>query len=886
MLKAKITKKIVPILSAIISVIFAFIIGVTYCSSVINLRYGTNLKSTQAYLANQQYVVVNDLEQSPILYNPGVYPVNISLQYAIDYDFDLRVKYSIDWLGDTENNELSTNNVELLFANRDNVIVDEEYIYYINYSKDANEYNIAPAGLSAGSSELSLIAGVEIVDSVNSEYAGKTLTISIDEVKIHKAGVTYDRNHALYENMTHSVVTKNAIESNLPEGKETVVRESAKAWLAHKQSITNGMDYAYVMVYNHRYCTDTGISSPGHNSAYSKTTTSGSSTVTASWIGGNRAFAGVGLHIITGSKPIAISAKVTGTWRNISGTSDPQFDDNIRVNYASDWVSPIYESNNLFETRDYNYIIPANTACYLEIVDSIEITTVGMNYEIVDLNTYKMVVGKIIINGTTFAYDGFEYDAKITSGTLNCVAIDENDERDNYKQKKYVVVSSSKYSNNMYEYLSTAKTQSYNNDNLILINNTSNKQSVKINYGINYYASNGSIELTYEGLDSDNNKIQLRADSFDDDAYFKDKKQVLSEVPNTEQTNYYNLPYDEDLQAHAKIYTIAPYSSFAIDSIYSLTLNFQTYLDTKYSPRDVWVEIEATIDYINSTTTNDATSNLLVEMDIDGPVGTIRIKNVSNEVVTAISAEISLENSQHMVATEVSGNMPNDWQATFWRYYTKSNNVPSQNQSNVWDNEKTYYKEYYYTPDVILTEVGGSSTYKNSYTCTNKTVNLKPNESIDLLTFSYPADADTDLLSSTLMLNATATASTAEDLNTKVNDELKYPAYFVTNGVKNCYIVNTSQTSCVVRFEDAGTDADDLTNVVKDGDYYYYTIIVRPGQILQTTSTISEVEVLPVEATYSVDYFVVDNDWGSKTDNGDGAITYSPFIQALNNIFS
>lgn len=889
MLKAKTTKKIIPILSAIISVVFAFIIGVTYCSSIINLKYGTNIKSTEAYLANQQYVVVNDLEQSPILYNPGVYPVNISLQYAIDYDFDLRVKYSIDWLGDTENNQLSTSNVELLFANRDNVIVDEEYIYYINYSKDVNGYNIAPAGLSAGSSELSLIAGVEIVDSVNSEYMGKTLTISIDEVKIYKAGVTYDYNHALYENMTHSVVTKNAIDKNLPNGKETVVRESAKAWLAHKQSITSGMDDAYVMVYNHRYSTNTGISSPGHSSAYSKTTTSGSSIVTASWIGGNRAFAGVGLYIITGSKPIAINAKVTGTWRNVSGTSVPQFDNNIRVNYSGDWVNPNYESNNLFETRDYNYIIPANTACYLEVVENIEITTLGVNYDIADLDTYKLVISKIILNGTTFAYDGFAYDAKITSGTLECVAIDANDARANYKQKKYVVVSSSKYSNNMYEYLSSAKTQTYNNDKLVLINNTSNKQSVKINYGINYYASNGSIKLTYDSLDSENNTIQVRADSFEDNAYFRDKKQVLSEVMNTEQTNYYNLPYDETAQANEKTYIISPYASVAIESSYGLTLNFQTYLNNEYSsfaPRDVWVEIEANIDYNNSNETNIATSDLLVEMGVEGSVGTIRIKNISNEVVTAISAKISLENIQHMVATEQSSNMPNDWQATFWRYYTKSNNLPSQNQSNVWDSEKTYYKEYYYTPDVILTEVGGTSTYKNSYTCTNKTVDLKPNESIDLLTFDCSGSEDPDLLSSTFMLNATATAATAEDLNTKVNNEFKYPVYFVTKGVENYYIVNSSNMSCVVRFTDSGTGVESLANVVKDGGYYYYTMIVRPGQILQTSSTISAVQALPVESTYSADYFVVDHNWGSKTENEDGTITYSPFIQALNNIFS
>lgn len=890
MLKAKTTKKIIPILSAIISVVFAFIIGVTYCSSVMRLIYGTKLNSTKAYLANQQYVVINDLEQSPIIYNPGVYAVNISLQYAIDYDFDLRVKYSVKWLDSAgDETSLSTDNVELLFANRDNVIVDEEYIYYINYYED-DEGNRTPAGLTAGSSELSLIAGVQIVESLNTEYVDKTLTITIDEVKIYKAEVEYNTDHPLHTGVTHTIVTKNAIEKNMPEGKETVVRESAKAWLKHKQSVTNEMEDAYVMIYNYRYSTNTGVSSPGHNSAYSKTTSNGSSAITASWLGGNRAYAGVGLYIITGSEPLALNAKVSGTWRNTSGSTNPQYDNNIRFNYTSDWVNPQSTSSNLFETREYNYTIPAYTACYVEIVDNVEITTVKVDYAIANLNEYKLVVNKIELNNsvnTTFIYDGYAYDRKISSATIQSLEIDNS--KDVYEQKDYVVVNSSKYSNNLYQNLSMADKQSYDQDKIILINNTANKQAVNINYDINTYANNGVTELEYSEDDGNGNSINFRADSFDDNAYFRADSKVLANLVNSNEKTYFYLPgeYNGEIKKNVKTFTIAPLASVAIDSTYALGLSFQEYLVTLYGTRDVWVEIDASIDYVNSATTTGATSDLLIEMSVEDLVGTIKVKNISNDVVTAISANISLVNFQHWVAEVESLSKPNDWEATFWRYYTKdANGVPSQNQSKEWNENKTYYSDYYLSPNVILKEVGGSSTYDSGFICTNKTVNLKPNESIDLLTFDYPTNDNLDLIDFNLILTASATASSAESLTEKVTDseDLKYPAYFVTKGVSSGYIVNNSKTSCVIRFIDTNNELN-LTNVVKDGEFYYYTLVVRPGQILFTSSTITDVELLPIGDTYSADV-LIEAEWGSKTENEDGSVTYSPFVQAMNNIFS
>ena len=95
MKKAKTTNKLILILSALLCAVFAFTIGITFASSAMVYNYGTNTLSTKAYLANQQYVVVNDTQNAPIPYSVGVHATEVALEYAIDYAFDLCVKYSL-----------------------------------------------------------------------------------------------------------------------------------------------------------------------------------------------------------------------------------------------------------------------------------------------------------------------------------------------------------------------------------------------------------------------------------------------------------------------------------------------------------------------------------------------------------------------------------------------------------------------------------------------------------------------------------------------------------------------------------------------------------------------------------------------------------------------
>ena len=161
MKKAKTTKKIYAIFSAILGVVFAFIMGATYCATSLNLMYISKDVSTSAYLGNQQIHLINDTEKNPISFGEGSHNFEIALQYSVDYDFDVRIQYALSWSGGA-----SSDNVILNFANKDNVINDDKYIYLAK-------------SVAAGSGKLTLINGVEFVNPKDSSYDGKNLTITI-----------------------------------------------------------------------------------------------------------------------------------------------------------------------------------------------------------------------------------------------------------------------------------------------------------------------------------------------------------------------------------------------------------------------------------------------------------------------------------------------------------------------------------------------------------------------------------------------------------------------------------------------------------------------------------------------------------------------------------
>ena len=163
MKKAKTNRKLFTILSAILGVVFAFTMGVTYCLSDLNYIFGTHPKSTTAFMGNQQYIIVNDTLENPIHFSEGSHNFEIAIQYSIDYNFDFMLEYSLSWSGE---NSVSTDNVILRFANRDSFIVDEDYIYYVGSSTDSQ-----PTYVTSGSGKLPIITGITELGEVITDDA-------------------------------------------------------------------------------------------------------------------------------------------------------------------------------------------------------------------------------------------------------------------------------------------------------------------------------------------------------------------------------------------------------------------------------------------------------------------------------------------------------------------------------------------------------------------------------------------------------------------------------------------------------------------------------------------------------------------------------------------
>ena len=208
--KTKTKNNILLILSAIIGVVFALITGFTYCATSLNLSYGQIPNSTEAYMANQQYTIINDTVKTPVLFGEGYHNFEVALQYSIGYSFDVRFKYSLSWSGGSS---YSTDNVILHFANRDNVIYDDNYIFLAN-------------AVSAGNSKINIIASVDFVDPTDSHYFGQKLTINIEEVKIYKEQSSYDANHELLKT-TNNGVNKTVV---------SVTGPASQAWLQYKEN--------------------------------------------------------------------------------------------------------------------------------------------------------------------------------------------------------------------------------------------------------------------------------------------------------------------------------------------------------------------------------------------------------------------------------------------------------------------------------------------------------------------------------------------------------------------------------------------------------------------------------------------------------------------------
>ena len=830
-------KSLISILSAVLGVVFALITGITYCATTLNLEYFSNPSSTSAYLGNQEYVMINDTLTKPVSYGEGIHNFEIAMQYSMSYDFDVRLRYTLSWSGGGD-----VGNVILNFANRDNIIYDEQYIYLADPVK-------------AGNGKIAFITGVNFADCNDPNYYGKSLTITIEE-KIYKAQTEYDTNHLLY------------LESS----------NASKVWLSHKpktedlEKVTN-LNNAQILMYNYRRSFDYGIKYPGPESAYKKvnTTQNGNTTTTAAtWLGGNKSYAGTAMYVSTGNKAISLTITVNGIWYdNNAEESDAVSENSIKYNYSSNWSHSSWIDNQLWEVRTFDYIIPANKTFYIDILDSIEITSANKNPNTIEFDKHRMVTNKIVVD--TDSTEGgeviFDYSDNNNSNFIKRaeLSVDQSSNlTGNYSSKPVSIVNSSIYSNGLYEMKLTKEdaVQQTFTTSISLINNTGFTQSVQLNYDLYYHISNGNENL-YDGTEEDNIADRNRAEKYVYDGTWTEEYALK----NSGITYGYSKKSSRLITSPNATIIVAPYSCVSLVEQYSVSSDLQADLETKsgnintYS--DVWTFLDVSVKQSDgndliSKVEDPSIVNLALETTTNNSTVSISVKNNSTSTISGIKIssfsvyELSkVTNDSYRVLT----NKPSDWKASYWKYYSKDPStgefvqLKADTLGDAALPANTYYEksQSYKTDSISLTLK--DEFEQNATTITNKSdvdVVLKPGESIVVATVT------------TSQTHHVAVKGLAE--STTVSKPEK--PMIVNNGSSDAYIINNSENSYYLRFSGILTDetkfkVESITDDQGSNNMNYYVGIFRPGQIIKVSMTkagdLLESDIIEVGAVFDED---------------------------------
>ena len=856
MKKAKTKKNLISILIAILGVVFAFITGVTYCISTFTLKYGMHPNSTSAYMANQQYHLINDTVDQPVIFGEGSRNFEIALQYSMPYDFDVRLEYTLTWSGGG-----SASNVILHFANRDNIIYDEKYIYLAE-------------SVSKGDGKIGIITGVDFTNTNDEAYYGQSLTIDITDVKIYKSqsesGSYALAGHLLTQDDQSSV--------------------AAQAWILYKNRTIDNAN-SYVMMYNSRGTHETGVPYPGLETAYKKPVAQ-NAVSGPSWLGGNRSYAGVGMYVITGDSTLEMNIEVAGIWRvkntvcsnpDCNQVISPEYEEcpvchtevtvtdaspqlisenSIKFNYTKDWTHVKWNDLKLWETRNYNFKIPAQTACYIDVLNSVEITSSSrVTSNLYD--TYRAVINNIVINSNLGANSTkFEY-TEADPHSVSMKQINNNSglsTSGNYSKPNVSVVNTSVYSCGLYTaHVGDSTAEQFFKTNISLINNTNTTQNINVDFKLMCLMSNGSTVLTkeYDGVSkradeligtkpNDNEDFSTPFNAFNQNLYYAYELETET--------------IDETTTKHAKTTinrTVSPYSSVSVLETFSAIEDLQDEIKNKFSPEDathyfdVWVFLEVTISvgnfndhtYETSKPADDSPlelnkTSLLIETDwnVDKTRVIFSVKNPSNKIVHGVF--IKAFSGQELGAPDYTSvtTEPSDWTASYWKYYHDPYGHSSFTTSEF--STPVYKKEQGYSINHGLQEhITGSYNMTLSGTnFTSTNLVLQPGESATFASIDIQ-ESDPNKIRKIYF-----SGEAYSELSKKVTDEIAY----VNEGKTNAFIINNSENSYYVRF--SGNLSETPSTIFTDGGYNYYIGIIRPGQILslQTTTT-GEFDAIKIE---------------------------------------
>ncbi len=766
-----------------IGAVFAFTTSIVYGAFSWKREHNSGY-ATGAFLPNQTYQIINDTLPNGILYSDGAKEYEVALQYSYDYAFNFYVEYELKW-----SNGLDASNVILNFSNRNAWIVDNSRIYY----RDT---------VAAGTGKLPIIVGVDFVDNYNSNYYGAKLTINIKKVEIAKTNESLD---------------------------QTGIAGEAYAQYQARKLASYSTANAYAVVYNP---TNKGSYQPkapvGKTAFETKTSTSGSTSVTTtSKLFGNKNYVGLGAYIITGSSSINLVAKVIGSWVVDTGkTTDPSSaninTNTIKYNYSSGWIGESYDVGTIVqEIRTFQYTIPAHTAMYIDIIDSVEMITRGM-LAAANYTDFHIETDLLLNSDTQLNFENGLATSTITTKTLSGTSYSTN-----LPTQDYSVVNSSKYDAALYN-VTTGGAQTYKTQ-IKVINNTASKMSVSASYTLKAYISNGNSTADYQPAAGSTTPKDGNPFEFDDESHWdRDEYSYTSSIT---------------VGAHNASQVIAPYSAMTICTSFTVPNDMVAKLvaaKAAYSGKDVWIELVPTITTATSTA---ADTQLVLETVVSGTTAKLYAKNVSSNALTSLSLNLkySRYSTQANMTSTTLSTEPANWKKEYWKYYVS--NSGSYKQVNEVNNPTSNSDGSTSIKTASMPTFAAGTYYTNSgwiganaYTTTSSAI-VNPGEKVLLGSLTITASQTYDFSDYTL----TGSVATASDVN------------LVNETTGSAFIKNNSTTkSYYIRFSSSASFADTTkSNFFQDGSFWYLYGLIRPGQVIpiNITALDSQISIEAVEDT-------------------------------------
>lgn len=781
--KNKNKSNLIKIICVIIGAVFAFTTSIVYGAFSWKREHNSGY-ATGAFLPNQTYQIINDTLPNGILYSDGVKEYEVALQYSYDYAFNFYVEYELNW-----SNGLDASNVILNFSNRNAWIVDNSRIYY----RDT---------VAAGTGKLPIIVGVDFVDNYNSNYYGAKLTINIKKVEIAKTNESLD---------------------------QTGIAGAAYAQYQARKLASYSTANAYAVVYNP---TNKGSYQPkapvGKTAFETKTSTSGSTSVTTtSKLFGNKNYVGLGAYVITGSSPINLVAKVIGSWVADTGkTTDPSSaninTNTIKYNYSSGWIGESYDVGTIVqEIRTFQYTIPAHTAMYIDIIDSVEMITRGM-LAAANYTDFHIETDLLLNSDTQLNFENGLATSTITTKTLSGTSYSTN-----LPTQDYSVVNSSKYDAALYN-VTTGGAQTYKTQ-IKVINNTASKMSVSASYTLKAYISNGNSTADYQPAAGSTTPKDGNPFEFDDESHWdRDEYSYTSSIT---------------VGAHNASQVIAPYSAMTICTSFTVPNDMVAKLvaaKAAYSGKDVWIEL---VPKITPATSTAADTQLVLETVVSGTTAKLYAKNVSSNALTSLSLNLkySRYSTQANMTSTTLSTEPANWKKEYWKYYVS--NSGSYKQVNEVNNPTSNSDGSTSIKTASMPTFAAGTYYTNSgwiganaYTTTSSAI-VNPGEKVWLGDLTITASQTYDFSDYTL----TGSVATASDVN------------LVNETTGSAFIKNNSTTkSYYIRFSSSASFTDTTkSNFFQDGSFWYLYGLIRPGQVIpiNITALDSQISIEAVEDT-------------------------------------